>query len=129
MNVELMSGLAYTDNIFNIQGGTSNLTGNAKLKEDLTLLLTQEKGKFYPDPEFGSSLHRFLFEPITEALAKELRVEITNLIGKYYPQLTITNIDIVSGENTLQIAIQYSYSDSQQAEEELKLSLFNQIGD
>lgn len=128
MNVDLMSGITFRDETFNIQGGTDKSSGNDKLKEDLTLLLTQEKGKFYPDPEFGSELHKFMFEPITNSLAREMRAEITELIGKYYPQITLTNIDIISGENTLQVVLQYSYSDSQRAEDELKIALFNQIG-
>lgn len=128
MNVDLMNGITYRDKTFNIQGGTSSSSGNDKLKEDLKLLLTQEKGKFYPDPEFGSRLQRFMFEPITNALAREMRAEITDLVKKYYPQLTLTNIDILSGENTLEITIQYSYSDSQKAEDELRIALFNQIG-
>jgi hypothetical protein len=57
-----------------------------------------------------------------------MRAEITDLVKKYYPQLTLTNIDILSGENTLEITIQYSYSDSQKAEDELRIALFNQIG-
>lgn len=128
MNVDLMSGITYKENTFTNQGGTGYSMGNDKLKEDLTLLLTQEKGRFYPDPEFGSELHKYMFEPITNSLAMQLRNEITELIGIYYPQLKIKNIDIYSGENTLQIIIKYSYSDSQEAEEELKLALFNQIG-
>lgn len=128
MNVELLSGITYNEETFNIQGGTSNSRGNDKIKEDLKLLLTQEKGKFYPDPEFGSELHKYMFEPITDVLAREMRAEITELIGKYYPQLTIVSIDILSGENTIQISIHYSYSDSSEAEDEIKLALFNQIG-
>ncbi len=127
MNVDLMNGITYDENTFTNQGGTSTSLGNEKLKEDLTLLLTQERGKFYPDPEFGSELHKYMFEPITNALATEIRTEIVNLVGKYYPQLRIKNIDIYSGENTLQVVINYSYSDSQEAEEELRLALFNQI--
>lgn len=128
MNVELLSGITYNEETFNIQGGTSNSRGNDKIKEDLKLLLTQEKGKFYPDPEFGSELHKYMFEPITDVLAREMRAEITELIGKYYPQLTVVSIDILSGENTIQISIHYSYSDSSEAEDEIKLALFNQIG-
>lgn len=127
MNVELMQGITYGDKTFNIQGGTSVSTANEKLKQDLALLLTQQKGKFYPDPEFGSELQKYMFEPITELLAKSIRSEITALIRKYYPQITITNIDIVSGENTLQLAIQYSYSDSSNAEDELRIA-FEQVG-
>ena len=126
MNIELMQGITYGDKTFNIQGGTGVSSSNAKLKQDLTLLLTQEKGKFYPDPEFGSDLQRFMFEPITEVLAKNIRSEIKTLINKYYPQINIITIDILSGENTLQITIQYSYSDSSRAEDELLIA-FNQV--
>lgn len=128
MDVELMQGVTYRSKLFNNQGGTFSSYGNEKLKEDLTLLLTQEKGKFYPDPEFGSELRKFMFEPITPILARKIRADLISLIGRYYPQITIINIDIYSGENTLQIDIQYSYSDAQDAEDELRLALFNQIG-
>ena len=127
-NVEMMRGLHYNEGTFNLQGGCSYSSGNEKLKEDLSILLTQEKGKFYPDPEFGSDLHKYMFEPITPLLARRIRADLVSLIGKYYPQITIINIDIYSGENTLQIDIQYSYSDSQEADDELRLALFNQIG-
>lgn len=128
MNVDLMQGVTFKSRLFNNQGGTYSSLGNEKLKEDLTLLLTQERGKFYPDPEFGSDLHKYMFEPITPLLARRIRADLVSLIGKYYPQITIINIDIYSGENTLQIDIQYSYSDSQEADDELRLALFNQIG-
>lgn len=128
MNVDLMQGISFKDEIFNNQGGTKVSYSNEKVKEDLKLLLTQEKGKFYPDPEFGSDLYKYMFEPITPVLARKLRSEIVSLIGKYYPQLNVINVDIYSGENTIQIEIQYSYTDSQEAEDSLKLALFNQIG-
>lgn len=128
MNVELMQGMQYNNNTFNIQGGCSVVTGNDKLKEDLSILLTQEKGKFYPDPEFGSELYKYAFEPITEVLASEIRIEIIDLIRKYYPQITVKVIDIYSSENSLQLDIKYTYTDASEYEEALKLELFNRIG-
>ena len=128
MNVELMQGMQYNDKTFNLQGGCDVTTGNDKLKEDLCVLLTQEKGKFYPDPEFGSELNKYAFEPITEIVASDIRTEIIELIGKYYPQVSIKAIDIYSSENNLQLDIKYTYTDASDYEEQLKLELFNRIG-
>ena len=127
-NVEMMRGLHYNEGTFNLQGGCSYSSGNEKLKEDLSILLTQEKGKFYPDPEFGSELIKYAFEPMTEVLASRIRSEIVDLVKKYYPQVTIKYIDVYSSENTLDLDIKYTYTDSTDYEEQMKLELFNQIG-
>ena len=127
-NVELMRGIQHRNTTFNLQGGCNICVGNEKLKEDLCVLLTQEKGKFYPDPEFGSELIKYAFEPMTEVLASRIRNEVVDLVKKYYPQVNIKYIDVYYSENTLDLDIKYSYTDSTDYEEQMRLELFNQIG-
>jgi phage baseplate assembly protein W len=128
MNVTLYSGMSFEDGTFNLQGGTNKQLSADKVKEDIKIMLTQEKGKFYPDPEFGSSLQKFMFEPMTEILAKEIQTEITEQIEKYYPQITLITVDVSMGlDNKVEIVIAYSYSDSTQEEDRIKLELFNKV--
>ena len=94
MQVDLLNGMAYEGGTFNIQGGTDRQGGERKLQEDIKFLLTQEKGKFYPDPEFGSEIQKYLFEPLTPNLGKRMQDEIRDLIEKYYPQISLIGIDI-----------------------------------
>lgn len=129
MQVNLLNGMSYDKRTFNIHGGTNKKTGEEKLREDIKFLLTQEKGKFYPDPEFGSSLQKYLFEPMTPTLGKQMQDEIKELIEKYYPQIVLVGIDINLDDNNhgVFISIKYRYSDSEQSISKIDLALFNKV--
>jgi hypothetical protein len=129
MQVDLLSGMAYEEGTFNLQGGTDKQIGEAKLQEDIKILLTQEKGKFYPDPEFGSELQKYLFEPMTSTLGKQMQTEIKDLIEKYYPQITLIGIDISMDQESrgVYIDIRYKYSDEAQDTSTVSLALFNKV--
>lgn len=129
MNVDLLNGIAYENGTFNIQGGTDEQHGEKKLEEDIKFLLTQEKGKFYPDPDFGSELQKFLFEPMTPELGKRMQNEIKSVIEKYYTQIKLLGIDINFDENnnSIFIDIKYYYSDTAQDVSSIKMSLFNKV--
>lgn len=129
MQVDLLNGMAYEGGTFNIQGGTDRQGGERKLQEDIKFLLTQEKGKFYPDPEFGSEIQKYLFEPLTPNLGKRMQDEIRDLIEKYYPQISLVGIDINldTENNGVYISIKYKYSDSAQEISKIDLTLFNKV--
>lgn len=129
MQVDLLNGIAYEEGTFNLQGGTNIQSGEKKLEEDIKFLLTQEKGKFYPDPEFGSELQKYLFEPMTPTLGKQIQVEIRSLIEKYYPQITLVGVDVNMDQNDrkIYVDIRYQYSDGAQDISTINLVLFNKI--
>lgn len=129
MQVDLLNGMAYEGGTFNLQGGTDRQKGELKLQEDIKFLLMQEKGKFYPDPEFGSELQKYLFEPMTPQLGKQMQEEIKDLIEKYYPQIELIGVDVsLSPENHgVYIDIRYRYSDSSQDISKINLALFNKV--
>ena len=129
MHVDLLNGMAYEGGTFNLQGGTDRQKGELKLQEDIKFLLMQEKGKFYPDPEFGSELQKYLFEPMTPQLGKQMQEEIKDLIEKYYPQIELIGVDVsLSPENHgVYIDIRYRYSDSSQDISKINLALFNKV--
>ena len=130
MQIDLLNGMAYENGTFNIQGGTDKQSGELKLQEDIKFLLTQERGKFYPDPEFGSELQKFMFEPLTPTLGRQMQKEIRDLIEKYYPQLTVEGIDVSldQNNNAAYIDIRYRYSDASQNISTINLALFNKVG-
>lgn len=113
--VSQMQGMK-SDNIFNTYGGTVKEKGNVKLKEDIELLLKQEKYKFFPDPEFGSEIMKYLFEPMTPATGELIRSDVYNLISRYYPDLLINFVNVEMDSNKIVIIISLSYTDSGEAE-------------
>lgn len=113
--VSQMQGIKSAD-MFNSFGGTVKERGNTKLQEDIEILLRQEKYKFFPDPEFGSEIMKYLFEPMTPATGELIRTDVYNLIARYYPDLIINYVDVNMEGNTITIVISIRYSDSGQAE-------------
>ena len=129
MNVNLFEGMTFVDGTFNEQGGTDRNYGENKLKEDIICLLTQEKGKFYPDPEFGSNLMKYMFEPMTESLAKQIQIEVSDVIEKYYPQIFLQYVDVSLDDDNhrVTIVVGYTYSDSDEEAKRIELELFNRM--
>lgn len=113
--VSQMQGIKSAD-MFNSFGGTVKERGNTKLQEDIEILLRQEKYKFFPDPEFGSEIMKYLFEPMTPATGELIRTDVYNLIARYYPDLIINYVDVNMEGNTITVVISIRYSDSGQAE-------------
>ena len=114
--VSQMQGIKSED-VFNSYGGTVKERGNTKLKEDITILLKQEKYKFFPDPEFGSEIMKYLFEPMTPATGEIIRTEVYDLIKKYYPDLEIVYVDVYMENNKITIVISLRYTDSGDADQ------------
>lgn len=125
MNVKLMNGLTL-ENTFNTYGGTNAIDGPEKLKEDIAFLLTQEKGKFYPDPDFGSMLYSYLFLPLTEDTGQQIKHEVAETIQKYYPQVILQYVNVTMSNREIKINVGYSYSDSDNPTE-VEVSLLNKV--
>ena len=113
--VSQMQGIK-SNNIFNSFGGTNKVRGDSKLKENIECLVKQEKYKFFPDPEFGSEINKYLFEPMTPATGEIIRTEVYDLILKYYPDLTINSVDVNMDGKRIEVVISINYTDSGQAE-------------
>lgn len=129
MQVDTFGGIGYRDGMFNTKGGTKYKVGSDKIRDNIIFLLRQEKGKFYPDPEFGSELQKYMFEPMTKVLGQRMQNEVQTLIAKYYPQINVINVNVsmYSAENRVNIEIEYTYSDSYTDIETIALDLFNTV--
>ena len=125
MNVNLMNGMSLS-NTFNTYGGTNMQSGPDKLKEDITFLLKQEKGRFYADPDFGSMLYSYIFMPMSEETGQLIKQEVADTINKFYPQINLQYVNVTMSEKTIRITVGYSYSDSDNPTE-IDIELFNKI--
>jgi phage baseplate assembly protein W len=66
-------------------------TKNA-LKSDLLLLLLTQKGERYYEPNYGTNLIKFIFEPNDGITATEVEQEIKRTVSLYIPTLTIDRV-------------------------------------
>lgn len=71
-----------------------NADDNSAIKADLMHLILTIKGQRLYNPDFGTNLMRFIFEPNDGLTFQAINEEITTQVKKYLPNLNITNISI-----------------------------------
>ena len=65
---------------------------------DLLLLLLTQKGERYYEPDYGTDLLKYIFEPNDTLTASDVEQEIKRTVSLYIPNLTINNIVFQSSE-------------------------------
>jgi len=59
---------------------------------DLLLLLLTQKGERYYEPDYGTDLLKFIFEPNDNLTATDVEQEIKRTVSLYIPALTIKSV-------------------------------------
>ena len=68
------------------------------VKSELRQFIKTERGERVMLPNFGLSLKRFLFEPITEDLIISMKKEIIIGVNNYLPSVRILRLDILKSD-------------------------------
>lgn len=85
-----------------------------ELKSDLIHLIFTPKGQRYRNPEFGTNLLKYVFEPQDGITYTDMKLEIQESVKKYIPSITINDIQVTKSETleyTADILILYSVSE------------------
>lgn len=93
----------------------NNTTKNAIISNLYFLLLTR-KGERYYNPDFGTDLFRYLFEPNDSISEGEIKKSLYDDVKKYIPQVDITDFSFTTtddnkNENTMNIFINFRIND------------------
>tara|TARA_R100000008_G_C3530539_1_gene139021 strand:- start:230 stop:691 length:462 start_codon:yes stop_codon:yes gene_type:complete len=80
------------------KGIFSKTKGIELLKSQLIQFIKTERGERVMLPNFGLSLRRYLFEPITEDLIINLKKEVINGLALYVPRATVLKLDVFQGD-------------------------------
>lgn len=75
------------------------------IKADLMHLLLTRKGQRLYNPDFGTDLLRFIFEPADGLTFDEIKDEVTASVKKYLPQLSITSLTVTPSEESEYAAV------------------------
>jgi phage baseplate assembly protein W len=87
---------------------------------DLLLLLLTQKGERYYEPEYGTNLLKYIFEPNDTLNATDVEQEIKTTVSKYIPNLKINKINFnwnlddngqPISENQLNVTILFTYTE------------------
>mgnify|MGYP003624428820 CR=1 FL=1 len=87
-----------------------NRTSKEAIKSDITHLLLTKKGERLYNNDFGSGLYTFLFEQIDEKTVTDIKLELTESIAKYIPNVTIDDLIVESDPDNNHIKINLEYS-------------------
>jgi len=73
-------------------------TGLSLITNNIEQLILTEKGERIMVPQFGMSLKRFLFQPITEELFTEIKYEILNAIRQFAPNVEVQRLKVTTAD-------------------------------
>ena len=91
------------------------------LSSDLLLLLLTEKGERYYQPDYGTNLLKYIFEPNDSITSNDVEQEIKRTVKTYIPTLTINNVEFnrfvdeqgnPTSENQLNVKIRFTYTEN-----------------
>jgi phage baseplate assembly protein W len=69
----------------------SKVTKDA-FSSDLLILLVTQKGERYYEPDYGTNLLKYIFEPNDNLNADDIEKEIKTTVSTYIPALTINSV-------------------------------------
>ena len=79
------------------------------IKQSIVNLLMTNKGERVYQPEYGSDLRRFLFEPMDYATAAAIQNNIISTIKKFEPRIGILSLEAIPNfdENVFDVEMTY----------------------
>ncbi len=91
-----------------------NSTDNDAIKADLMHLILTRRGQRLYNPDFGTDLLKFIFEPDDNLSLNSVKEEITNVVKKFLPKLQINEISVTQStdsEYAAVVRIDYTITD------------------
>jgi phage baseplate assembly protein W len=85
------------------------------IKADLLHLLLTRKGQRLYNPEFGTRLLEYIYEPYDELTFSEVREEIDTAVKTYLPQVNLDNLTVEPSplsEYAVLVTIEYTITDN-----------------
>lgn len=97
----------------------SKVTKDA-FSSDLLLLLLTQKGERYYEPDYGTNLLKYIFEPNDNLDASDIEKELKTTVSTYIPALTINSVTFnwltddeanSISENQVNVNIKFTFSE------------------
>jgi phage baseplate assembly protein W len=89
-------------------------TDNKAIKADLLHLLLTRKGQRLYNPDFGTRLLEYIYEPYDELTFSDVRAEIDNAVNIYLPQVRLNDLAVEPSplsEYAVLVSIDYTITD------------------
>lgn len=89
-------------------------TDNKAIKADLLHLLLTRKGQRLYNPDFGTRLLEYIYEPYDSLTFSEIRSEIDVVVKRYLPQVSLNDLSVEPSplnEYAVLVTIDYTITD------------------
>jgi hypothetical protein len=89
-------------------------TDNKAIKADLLHLLLTSKGQRLYNPEFGTRLLEYIYEPYDGLTFNDIKNEVENSVKMYLPQVTLNDLTVDPSplsEYAVLVTIDYTITD------------------
>ena len=80
------------------------------IRNSIRNIFTTKPGQKLLTPNFGSSLEKYLFEPVTDTMARIIGNEILNQIETFEPRVEVLNVEVAPQPELNQYSIQVAYT-------------------
>lgn len=70
-----------------------------KVRSEMMHVMFTPKGQKLRDPEFGTNLIHYIFEPNDAVSWNNIKKEISSAVGKYVPRCVVNDIQILKNED------------------------------
>lgn len=82
----------------------------SKIKSLLIHVIFTPKGQRIRDPEFGTNLVKYLYEPSDEISWDIIKNEVNEVVSKYINGIVINDISVLSIDDGVEICVRIDYS-------------------
>ncbi len=80
-------------------------SGEANIREAITVILKTEAGERVGVPEFGAGLTRFLFEPNNAATHARVQDAVQRALARWEPRIAVEAVDVHAHPDDLESAL------------------------
>ena len=91
---------------FDVIDNTTDTITN--IKSNILSLLHTDKGERKMNPAFGVRLKQYIFEQMTNELKNKVINEIKHEVSKFFPNVTIHNVNVSQDENNLLLSFSFT---------------------
>lgn len=91
---------------------------SGSIKQAIKIILLTQKGERLGNPNFGTDLGRFMFEPIDQFLLSDVEKEVRRSISKYEKRIQELDVLVEEGEAFGRLVITIAYISKEQHREE-----------
>lgn len=105
-------GIKFPFNIKSIEKTFLDLDSKSQdaIKSDIMHLIFTPKGQRIRDPEFGTNLIQFIFDPNDAQTWESVRSEIKESVSKFVPNATLNDITISESDDGMGLIAKIEYT-------------------